>query len=75
MNFKVRFLGIAILSCLSFLPKASLATTCSTMPLNNVLGTTCSIGEVSFAFDAGSFTGVGVTADSILFYSPKLAAR
>ncbi len=67
MNFKVRFLGIAILGCLSFMPSASFGTTCTTMPLNNVLGTTCSIGEVSFAFAADSFSGVGVTADSILF--------
>jgi hypothetical protein len=67
MNFKVRLFAIGILFCLSFWPKASFADTCSTTSLNNVLGTTCSIGKVSFAFTANSFTGVGVAADSIIF--------
>lgn len=67
MNFKVRLFAIAIFCCFSFSPKASFADTCSTTSLNDVLATTCSIGKVSFAFTANSFTGVGVSADSIIF--------
>ena len=61
MNFKLGIVEIAVLSCLFFLPKASFATTCSTTSLNNLLGTSCSIGNVSFAFLADSFSGVGVS--------------
>jgi len=67
MNFKVRLFAIAILCCLSFSPKASFADTCLTTSLNNVLGTTCLIGKISFAFTADSFTGEGVSTDSIIF--------
>ena len=67
MNFKLGIVEIAVLSCLFFLPKASFATTCSTTSLNNLLGTSCSIGNVSFAFLADSFSGVGVSVASILF--------
>lgn len=67
MNFKLRILGIAVLGCFWFAPIPSFATTCSTTSLDNVLGTSCSIGKVSFAFTADSFTGVGVSASSILF--------
>jgi hypothetical protein len=68
MNFKVRLFGIAILGCLYFLPTPSLANTCSTTTLNNLLGTTCSIGDVSFAFTPKSDDAFsGVSASSIVF--------
>jgi hypothetical protein len=67
MNFKLRLLGIAILGFLIFSPSPSFATSCPTASLNTLIGTTCSIGEVSFSFLTDSFSGMGVTANSILF--------
>jgi hypothetical protein len=68
MDFKLRISRIAVLGCLCLLPNLALADSCSITALSSVFGTTCSIGDVSFAFKPSSFDNFsGVSASSIIF--------
>ena len=64
MNFKMTVSRIVVFSCLCVLPELSFANPCLVTTVNNLLGTTCSIGDVNFAFIAISFGGV-IPASSI----------
>jgi hypothetical protein len=80
MRLNVRMaLQIATLTCLCLHARFASATSCATTTLNNLLGTTCTIGDVSytflnsgaFVFASESFTdgtpGTGISASSLIF--------
>jgi len=46
---------------------AARADTCGTTTLNNILGTTCTIGDKTFAFAATGASFTGITSNQIIF--------
>ena len=52
---------------LLFVAGAARADTCGTTTLNNILGTTCTIGDKTFAFAATGSSFAGITSNQIMF--------
>jgi hypothetical protein len=68
MNFKLRVSRVAVLGCLCLVPSMAFANSCATGALSSLIGTTCAIGDVSFAFSPSSQDNFsGVSANSIIF--------
>lgn len=64
MNLKMHIVRIAALFCVCLLPKMSFGSACTTQTLASLLGTTCSIGDVNYAFTP-DFGGFGLTASDV----------
>jgi hypothetical protein len=68
MDLKLRVSRMLALCCLCLMPSMAFANTCATGALSSLFGTSCSIGDVNFAFSPSSEDNFsGVSASSIIF--------
>jgi hypothetical protein len=76
MISKPAALRILFLCCASMLPTMAWGDGCSSTTVSNLLGTSCSIGDVNYTFGSAGFTsdsvvngvsGAGIAASSLIF--------
>ena len=72
---KLTALRILVLCCASVLPTLAWGDACQTTSVSNLIGTSCNIGDVTYAFGNSAFssesvinsvTGPGITASSLI---------